>query len=271
MQIVDDTTRHRPRPAPTAPCRCCPPEQLAAVRNGERLISTASRTASRRLRVVGPRRRARPSWSAPPVAGRAVGVTCCGSRPSSAAPIAVLLMASLTYWIVGRTLRPVAGLRTRRGDHRRRAGRPAAAGAGRAGRDPPTGRHLERHARPPRHRDHPAADVRRRRRARTAFADRVGAVQLEVAQRLGPSTDWAEVIDDVLADVDRLERLVDDLLALARPDESPGPAAARVRRRRRIGARLAAAVHGCAGSVEVRVPPPLVRTMPCGPRASDLR
>jgi signal transduction histidine kinase len=41
-------------------------------------------------------------------------------------------------------------------------------------------------------------------------------IQLEVAQRLG---DWAQVSDDLLADVDRLGRLVDDLLTLARADE----------------------------------------------------
>jgi signal transduction histidine kinase len=45
-------------------------------------------------------------------------------------------------------------------------------------------------------------------------------VQLEVAQRLGPGADWDAVIDDVLVDVDRLDRLVGDLLTLARLDES---------------------------------------------------
>jgi signal transduction histidine kinase len=44
-------------------------------------------------------------------------------------------------------------------------------------------------------------------------------VQLEVGQRLGPEADWQGLIDDVLVDVDRLERLVADLLALARIDE----------------------------------------------------
>jgi signal transduction histidine kinase len=47
-------------------------------------------------------------------------------------------------------------------------------------------------------------------------------VQLEVGQRLGPTADWQELIDDVLVDVSRLDRLVDDLLALARLDESHG-------------------------------------------------
>jgi signal transduction histidine kinase len=52
-------------------------------------------------------------------------------------------------------------------------------------------------------------------------------VQLEVAGRLGPEADWAEVIDDVLVDVERLDRLVADLLTLARLDET-GQAAAHV-------------------------------------------
>ena len=47
-------------------------------------------------------------------------------------------------------------------------------------------------------------------------------VQLEVAQRVGPRTDWPGMLDDVLFDVDRLDRLVEDLLALARSDEAGG-------------------------------------------------
>ena len=45
-------------------------------------------------------------------------------------------------------------------------------------------------------------------------------VQLEVAQRLGPAEDLPTLIDDVLVDVGRLDRLVEDLLALARLDEA---------------------------------------------------
>jgi signal transduction histidine kinase len=44
-------------------------------------------------------------------------------------------------------------------------------------------------------------------------------VQLEVAQRMGPDADWNGLIDDVLVDVGRLDRLVEDLLSLARLDE----------------------------------------------------
>jgi signal transduction histidine kinase len=41
-------------------------------------------------------------------------------------------------------------------------------------------------------------------------------IQLEVAQTLG---DWANVGDDLILDIERLSRLVDDLLLLARADE----------------------------------------------------
>jgi signal transduction histidine kinase len=49
-------------------------------------------------------------------------------------------------------------------------------------------------------------------------------VQLEVTQRMGPDGDWPGFIDDVLIDVGRLDRLVEDLLALARLDEKAVPA-----------------------------------------------
>ncbi|MGN9776459.1 sensor histidine kinase [Micromonospora sp. H33] len=45
--------------------------------------------------------------------------------------------------------------------------------------------------------------------------------ELEVAQRLGDHTDWPAVSADLLADTERLGRLVDDLLLLARLDEAP--------------------------------------------------
>jgi signal transduction histidine kinase len=49
--------------------------------------------------------------------------------------------------------------------------------------------------------------------------------ELEVAQRL-PDTDWPALSHDLLTDVDRLSRLVDDLLLLARADDGGGRAVA---------------------------------------------
>jgi signal transduction histidine kinase len=48
--------------------------------------------------------------------------------------------------------------------------------------------------------------------------------ELEVAQRLPDTTDWPRVTTDLLTDVDRLSRLVDDLLLLARADDGAGRA-----------------------------------------------
>ncbi|MGW1447132.1 sensor histidine kinase [Micromonospora sp. NPDC002411] len=45
--------------------------------------------------------------------------------------------------------------------------------------------------------------------------------ELEVAERLADRTDWTAVTANLLADTDRLSRLVDDLLLLARLDEAP--------------------------------------------------
>lgn len=50
--------------------------------------------------------------------------------------------------------------------------------------------------------------------------------ELEVAQRLADRTDWSAVSADLLADTERLGRLVDDLLLLARLDEDPPTRAA---------------------------------------------
>jgi signal transduction histidine kinase len=47
--------------------------------------------------------------------------------------------------------------------------------------------------------------------------------ELEVSQRL-PDTDWQALSHDLLTDVDRLSRLVDDLLLLARADDGGGRA-----------------------------------------------
>jgi signal transduction histidine kinase len=73
-------------------------------------------------------------------------------------------------------------------------------------------------------------------------------VQLEVGRRLGPEADWKGLLDDVLVDVDRLERLVDDLLSLARLDE----AGAETRREPVDLGRLAEQV--VAGYAHARVP-----------------
>jgi signal transduction histidine kinase len=87
-------------------------------------------------------------------------------------------------------------------------------------------------------------------------------IQLEVSQRLGPQTDWAEVTDDLLVDVERLDRLVQDLLTLARLDESP-----HLRRREPVD--LTALVESVvAANRDARVPIE-VGTPPSGPLIVD--
>ncbi|HZE50492.1 MAG TPA: HAMP domain-containing sensor histidine kinase, partial [Jatrophihabitantaceae bacterium] len=127
-----------------------------------------------------------------------------------------------TYWFVGRTLRPVAGLRL---------GAEEITAAGLADQRLPV----------------PDAQDEVQRLAVTlnAMLDRIDTatkrqrtfvgdaahelrsplaslrVQLEVAERLPPE-DWTAVVQDSLVDVNRLELLVDDLLATARLDEAGG-------------------------------------------------
>jgi signal transduction histidine kinase len=136
-------------------------------------------------------------------------------------PIAVLLLGLSTYFVVALTLRSVAALRHGAAD---------LTAAGLSGQRLPV----------------PTAQDEIQRLAVTlnAMLDRIeGAttrqrtfvgdaahelrsplaslrVQLEVSQRMGPDGDWPDLIDDVLIDVGRLDRLVEDLLALARLDET---------------------------------------------------
>ncbi len=106
----------------------------------------------------------------------------------------------------------------RREDHRGELERhPAVAGLGR--RDPPTGRDAERHARP-------AGGVPGRQRAFVADAAHELRspltslrTQLEVAAATGDDPDPA----DLVAEVDRLTGLVEDLLLLARVDDGKPP------------------------------------------------
>jgi signal transduction histidine kinase len=137
-------------------------------------------------------------------------------------PLAILIMALATYWIVGRTLRPVAELRL---------GADEITAAGLADQRLPV----------PDARD----EVQRLAVTLNAMLDRIDAatkrqrtfigdaahelrsplaslrVQLEVAERVPPA-DWNAMLRDLLVDVNRLELLVDDLLATARLDEAGG-------------------------------------------------
>jgi signal transduction histidine kinase len=164
-------------------------------------------------------------------------------------PLAVLLMAATTYLVVALTLRSVAALRHGAADI-------TAAGLAEQ-RLPVPG---------------PQDEIHRLAVTLNAMLDRIDSatsrqrtfvgdaahelrsplasarVQLEVGQRLGPEADWSGLIDDVLIDVGRLDRLVEDLLALARLDEAGSPA------RRQPVARDELVQHVVAGYGSARVP-----------------
>ncbi|MCW2498044.1 ATP-binding protein [Jatrophihabitans sp.] len=138
-------------------------------------------------------------------------------------PLAVLLMALATYLVAALTLRPVAALRNGASD---------ITAAGLAAQRLPV----------PGARD----EIHRLAITLNAMLDRIDSatskqrtfvgdaahelrsplaslrVQLEVAQRIGPDSDWSGLVDDVLEDVSRLDRLVEGLLSLARLDEAVG-------------------------------------------------
>lgn len=224
-------------------------EDLAAARAGQRFDIT-SPTTGVGLRVLAQK-----------VGNRTVLVVTDLSRVDDSirvltraallgGPLAVLLMGSATYFVVALTLRPVAALRHGAAD---------ITAAGLADQRLPV----------PGARD----EIHRLAITLNAMLDRIDSatarqrtfvgdaahelrsplaslrVQLEVSQRMGPDSDWPTLIDDVLLDVGRLERLVTDLLALARTDEASRAAP------RHEPVRLDELVHTVAGGYgHARVP-----------------
>jgi signal transduction histidine kinase len=196
------------------------PDQVRRVRAGARL-NIANPISDGRLRVLGT-----------PVGARTVLVVTDLKQIDDSqrilarvaligSPLAVLLMAVATYGVVALTLRPVAALRHGAAD---------ITAAGLADQRLPVSSAQD--------------EIHRLAVTLNAMLDRIDTatkrqrtfvgdaahelrspiaslrVQLEVAQRLGPAEDLPALIDDVLVDVGRLDRLVDDLLTLARQDEA---------------------------------------------------
>jgi len=136
-------------------------------------------------------------------------------------PALVLLLAALAWRVVGATLRPVDALR---------AGAESITGAGLADRlpVPASADEIHRLAVTLNGMLDRLAAARARQRAFVADAAHelrsplaAMRTELEVAQRHGIPPDLAE---DLLADVERLGRLVDDLLLLARADDGAATA-----------------------------------------------
>jgi signal transduction histidine kinase len=136
-------------------------------------------------------------------------------------PTLVLLVGLLAWWLVGRALRPVYAMRTALAEIN---------GASMDQRvpEPGTGDEVDQLAHTMNsmlERLEHAAERQRRfvSDASHELRSPVASIRatVEVAQRRGPEADWPDVARRVLADDERLERMVDELLELARLDETP--------------------------------------------------
>ena len=134
-------------------------------------------------------------------------------------PLLVALLALVAWRVMGATLRPVEALR---------AGAEEITGGARSDRLPVPDSRDEIHRLAVTLNDmlHRLDTARVRQRAFVADAAHElrspltnMRTELEVAQRLPDTTDWPALAHDLLTDVDRLSRLVDDLLLLARADD----------------------------------------------------
>ena len=140
-------------------------------------------------------------------------------------PVLVVLVGAVTWLLAGRALRPVEQIRAEVEEisgHTLERRVPAPATDDEVGRLAQTmNRMLDRLQ---------ASSVRQREFVSDAsheLRSPVAAIrtELEVALREPSSADWALVASNALAENERLERLVDDLLTLARLDEGRVPAA----------------------------------------------
>jgi signal transduction histidine kinase len=224
IQVVD--AQNRVVAASTGTDRLVPvlrPAEIAAVRSGKRLVVPGSRLGlSGPLRVVGVP--AGPAYYPQTVI---VAVDFGGARSGTrvllvglaiGAPLLLAVVALATWWVTGRALRPVEQLRR---------GALAISGPGRLP-VPPAQDEIRRLAETLNDMlaRLDAAGARQRafvsdaaHELRSPLAS--ARTQLEVAAAVDAGTPAGELAGDVLVDVERLGRLVDDLLLLARLDEAP--------------------------------------------------
>jgi signal transduction histidine kinase len=209
------------------------PNELAQVRAGRVLRLDGERAGvTGSLRVVGV-----PAGSGGDRATVVVAVDPSGIGESTQVlrgqlfifvPVLVLALALLSYFVIGRALGPVEDLRR---------GAAEISGAAQTGGDAATRRLPVPAGRDEVHRLALTLNDMLTRldaassRQRAFIADAAHELrsplaslrtQLEVAQHLGARADWPRTADGALIDIDRLSRLVDDLLLLARLDESAG-------------------------------------------------
>ncbi len=136
-------------------------------------------------------------------------------------PLLVALLAAVAWRVVGATLRPVEALRRGAEEITGRDGGdrlPVPASRDEIHRLAVTLNGMLDRLRASRDRERAfVADAAHELRSPLANM----RTELEVAQRLADRTDWPAVSTNLLADTERLGRLVDDLLLLARLDEAP--------------------------------------------------
>jgi signal transduction histidine kinase len=200
------------------------PDELAAAKRGQAIDIPAERgNTNQELRVLAVPAGEETVLVASGLAGVEDSIRILRDAALIGCPLVVLAMGMATYFIVGRALRPVAALRK---------GAQEITAADLADQRLPV---------PDAH-----DEIYRLAVTLNAMLDRIDAatkrqrtfvgdaahelrsplaslrLQVEVAQRVGPAKDWPGMLDEVLSDVDRLDQLVKDLLALARSDEAGG-------------------------------------------------
>ncbi|MGC9668529.1 sensor histidine kinase [Planosporangium sp. 12N6] len=234
VQVVD--SRHRVRSASIGADRLVPllrPEELADARssgNG-RYVDGARAGMDGRLRVVvvpaGPPDDPQSVIVARPVAAARQSVDVVRTALLITYPLLIAVLALFAWRVVGAALRPVEELRA--GAEQITGGDSGDGSGPAADRLPVPDSHDEIHRLAVTLNDMLDRLARARARQRAFVADAAHELrsplanmrtELEVAQRIG---DPARV-DDLLVDIERLTRLVDDLLLLARADDAPRPA-----------------------------------------------
>jgi signal transduction histidine kinase len=249
VQVIDRQSRVRSasigadRLAPIVSAR-----ELTRLRSGEQLtVDGADFGADTPLRVVamdaGP-----PDARLTVLVARSTAVVdsvrVLRSTLLVAFPLLVVILGLIAWRVVGAALRPVEALRR---------GAEEITGAGGPGQLPQPEAHDEIHRLAVTLNDMLSRLEAARSRQRAFVADAAHELrspltnmrtQLEVAQRLGDRTEWPAVADDLLADTERLSRLVEDLLLLARADD---PAAIEAARRRAAPVELGELVADVAG------------------------
>ena len=197
------------------------PDELHAARQGQRITLSGDRALRDQplravARTVGPPDNRRTVVVAVPIGDFNTSVGLLRTTLLVTYPVLMLILAGVGWRVVGAALRPVEQLR---------ASAERITGAATEERLPVPLSRDEIHRLAVTLNDMLDRLAGSRARQRAFVADAAHElrnplasmrVQLEVAQRLG---DWATVGGDLLLDVERLSRLADDLLLLARADE----------------------------------------------------